>query len=274
MLRSLHLPLALCACLLTCVPAAIAQTLETPEAFEQVVNQGLREYQAGQYVQARASFERAHALAPSARTLRALGMTAVELRRYTAARMELEAALVDTRQPLTEAQRAEVTQMLTWMGSTLASVRVQAQPADARILVDGQTMESRLLLEPGPHQLRVEAEGYEPNEQRLQVVAGQDRTVEVSLARERLAELPSLAPEAQLTAANSASAPVFTQPSAEPARDRGGDSVLKKWWFWTAIGVVVVAGTTAAVVAASSGKHDSQPAEPAGTPVLALQVGH
>jgi hypothetical protein len=276
MLSSLHLPLALYALLLICVPVPMV-VAQAPSGFEQVVSEGLRAYQAGEYVEARASFERAHALSPSARTLRVLGMTAVELRRFTAARVELEAALVDTRQPLTESQRAEVAQMLTWLGSTLASVRVLVQPEAAHISVDGQAQEShdsRLLLEPGARELRVEADGYEPSRQVIELSAGEERTVEINLPRAQLAALPPLAPAAQLTAASeqSASRALFTGAGAEPVRDQDTGSVFEKWWFWTAVGAVVAASTTVAVVALSS-KHEV-PAESPGTKVLILRAGY
>jgi len=271
MLRSLHLTLALCASLLTCVPVGLAQTPSTT-SYEQVVSDGLRAYQAGQYPEARARFERAHALSPSARTLRALGMTAVELRQYTAARSELEAALADTRQPLTEAQRDEVTQMLTWMGSTLGTVRIATEPSTARILIDGLAAAGRCMLEPGPHELRVEAEGYEASEHRFDVTAGQERSFEVTLLRVPVAAVPPLTPATQLTAASQPAGSVFAQPVSGP-QDRSSGSVLEKWWFWTAIGVAVVAGTTVAVVAASSGKQDL-PADPPGTKVQILLGGH
>ena len=275
MLSTFHLPQALCALLLLCVPTFVtAQTSEEVVVFEGVVSDGLRAYQAGQYVEARTRFERAHALMPSARTLRALGMTAVELRNYTAARVELEASLVDTRQPLTAAQRGEVSQMLTWMGSTLASVQVRVQPEGARILIDAKPGEARLLLEPGAHVLRVEADGYEPNEQRLELQAGQDRTLDVELSRVLVSALPALAPQAQLTAAADFSQPsVFTQPSPPSPRDQDEGSVLGKWWFWTAVGAVVVAASTTVAVVALNDKHDTA-AEPPGTKVLVLTAGH
>ena len=272
MLSSLHLPLALCALLLTCVPTRMLAA-QAPGNFEQLVSEGLAAYQAGQYVEARASFERAHALSPSARTLRVLGMTAVELRRFTAARIELEAALADTRQPLSPSQRAEVTQMLTWLGSTLSKVRVLVQPQDARMFVDGQPAESPLLLEPGTHELRVEADGYAPSQQRLELPAGQEhqeheQTLVINLTRAQPL-MAAISPPLQLTAAPEPGPALFTQPS-QPVRDSG--SVLEKWWFWTAVGAVVVASTTVAVVALSS-KHDV-PVEPPGTKVLILRAGY
>ena len=238
------------------------------------MTEGLRAYQAGQYPEARASFERAHALSPSARTLRALGMTAVELRRYSAGRTELEAALADTRQPLTEAQRTEVTQMLAWMGSTLGTVRVATEPRDAHILIDGQLVEAVSLLEPGAHELKVEADGYESGRQPFDVAAGQERSLEVKLTRLSLAAVPPLAPAVQLTAAGTepSGAGVFAPRQPEPARDQPTGSVLGKWWFWTAVGAVLVAGTSVAVVAASSGSK-REAVEPPGTKVLILRAG-
>jgi tetratricopeptide (TPR) repeat protein len=270
MFRSSHLFLALCAFCWLCGRGALAQAPAAND-YETVVSEGLRAYQAGQYLAARASFEHAHALSPSARTLRALGMTAVELRRYSAAHAELEAALGDARQPLTEAQRGEVTQMLRWLESTLATLRMVVEPAGARVVVDGEPGRAPFLLEPGAHEVRVLADGYETSEQRLELAAAQERTLEVRLTPTPPLVAAALAPATQLTAAKAEpGAELFEQPS--PARDAGSGSVLHRWWFWTAIGVAVVAGTTLAIVAASGSEHQVA-AEPPGTKVLILRAG-
>jgi tetratricopeptide (TPR) repeat protein len=272
MLRPLYLSQFLCVLWLLCVQGAQAQA---PAAsvrgnYEQVVSEGLRAYQAGQYQEARASFERAHQLSPSARTLRALGMTAVELRRYTSARAELEAALADLRQPLTDTQRGEVMQMLSWLRSSMGTLHVVPQPREARVTVDAEVGPGPFTLEAGPHGVRVDAEGYEPSEQRVELAAGQEQKLEVRL-QPRAVAAAELAPSLQPAAAPEPAAPeLFGSQAAGQARDSGDGSVLEQWWFWTAVGAVVVVGATVAIVAASSGTREVS-VEPPATRVLVLR---
>jgi tetratricopeptide (TPR) repeat protein len=267
MLRLLCLSQILCALWLLCGQATQAQA--PIGNYEQVVSEGLRAYQAGQYQDARASFERAHAISPSARTLRALGMTAVELKRYGAARAELEAALADQRQPLTETQRGEVTQMLSWLGSSMGTLQVVADPRDARVAVDGEAGAGPFVLEPGSHSLRVDAEGHDPSEQQVELAAGQQKKLEVRL-RPRAVAAVELAPALQPVAA--AEPEIFGQPAAAQARDSSDGSLLGTWWFWTAVGAVVAVGATVAIVAASSGTREVA-VEPPATRVLVLRAG-
>src|SRR5215510_11512113 len=69
--------------------------------FDSLIGEAVREFAAENFVEARSLFERAHALEPNARTLRALGLCAFELKQYTQAASELDAALKDLRKPLT-----------------------------------------------------------------------------------------------------------------------------------------------------------------------------
>ena len=78
--RSLLLAVTLLASLpplrATAQPSARASTTE----YEAMITDGLAEFQAQRYAEARALFERAHALSPNARTLRGIGMVAFEMR--------------------------------------------------------------------------------------------------------------------------------------------------------------------------------------------------
>jgi tetratricopeptide (TPR) repeat protein len=247
--------------------AAAAQTppeVASDSAYEHAVDDGLAAFRATDYTKARAFFERAHELQPSARTLRALGLTAVELKHYTQGREELSAALTETRKPLTEAQRAEIDQMMTWMQAALATVEVHVAPAQALLEVDGQPAHARLspslLLEAGTHDFRATAAGYRAAEQSVELTAGQSTTLELVLTHAQLL------PQALAAAAPSAEqSPMFAQPTA--THHQQAKSVFERWWFWTAVGVVIVGGATATAVALSSSKTA---AEPAGIKVTSL----
>src|SRR5262245_32778468 len=92
--------------------AAQARGSSEDAEYRSVVEEALAEFNRGNWEEAAALFERAHRLNPSARTLRGMGLTAYEARRYVDATRHLSEALTETRRPLTPAQREEVTQTL------------------------------------------------------------------------------------------------------------------------------------------------------------------
>src|SRR5262245_44709083 len=89
--------------------AALAQA---PSDYDALLEQAVRASAEKRFLEARELFGRAHALSPSARTLRALGIVSVALADYTSAKRELEAALSDEVLPLTAEQRQEVSEIV------------------------------------------------------------------------------------------------------------------------------------------------------------------
>jgi len=257
-------------------PSPAPEASAPPSDYDSTVDRGLAAFSAGKFDEARALFERAHAQYPNARTWRALGLIAVEQKRFTRAQSELRAAVADQRHPLTESQRAELKQMLDWMDTSLATLRVHTEPPQARVEIDGQAAEPSNLVEPGKHVVRVAARGFEDQIATLEVAAAEVRDVTLSLIplpapdpRTATVTAPTV-PTPSETAAAAADAngerrPIFAEPvitpvSATPAEqaEAKSGSILKKWWFWTAVGVVVVAGGTAVAVAASSGGSEKK----------------
>ena len=151
------LPLLLAVLLLA--PRALAQ-----QDYETLVHKGIAEYERGHWLEARAFFERAHALAPSARTLRSLGMTAYELRSYVEASGYFEAALRSQERPLTETMRNQLQELLRETRTFIARLRVTLSPAGAELRVDGQPpvhdAQGDVLLEAGEHELSASAPGH------------------------------------------------------------------------------------------------------------------
>src|SRR6185436_3881290 len=94
-------------------PAASVATPDAPPEsvqaqYRDVVARAVAEFDGGRWAEARSLFLQAHALWPSARTLRTLGMTSFELRNYARALEELETSLRDERRPLPDDQRRQV----------------------------------------------------------------------------------------------------------------------------------------------------------------------
>ncbi len=140
----------------TSLAAAQAEPEDSPPPeYEQLVQQALEESAAGRFEEARVLFRQAHAVFPNARTLRGIGMVAFEVRDYPDAIRNLRQALAAERRPLTDAQRAEVTDTLERAYDFVGRYDLDAVPEGATILVDGHEAESdadrTLLLPVGRH---------------------------------------------------------------------------------------------------------------------------
>ena len=155
---------------------------QADSSYDVLIREALSEFNALNYAEARSLFERAHALRPNARTLRGLGITAFELKRYVQAIQELEAALVETRTALTAKQHAEVEALIDKARGFVGKVRLELTPPDADVLVDGQPAAgSELVLDLGEHQVSVRADGYRDETIKLVIDGGEQITRRVEL---------------------------------------------------------------------------------------------
>jgi hypothetical protein len=141
----------------------------------------------GNWDEAAALFTQAHALKPSARTLRGLGLSEFENRKYVLALVHCSAALADTRNPLNAEQRKELQSVITRASEFVARVTVALAPADAQLTVDGVTpfrdVAGNVLLDPGPHEL-VATVGALSERRRLEVLSGQQIALALTVRAE------------------------------------------------------------------------------------------
>jgi tetratricopeptide (TPR) repeat protein len=224
------------------VPALAQAQVAAPEDYEHVIARALTAYAGKRFDEARSLFEQAHTLQPSARTLRGLGLTAFALNRYTVAKPELEAALIDERKPLTREQRDEVIKFLTWMRTNLGTLRLEFSPAHAIALVDAAPVNpGSQLLELGAHALEVRANGYESREEHF--VLEHEKPLNLRIDLFRLPSDPAVVAEPQAQTRSTLLA------ANQPERD-ASPSLVEHWWFWTAL-AVVVGGSAVAIVAAT-----------------------
>lgn len=208
--------------------------------YRNVVEEALQEYNRGNWEEAAALFERAHRLNPSARTLRGMGLTAYEARRYVDAIRYLSEALTETRRALTAAQREEVSGTLERARRFVAHLRLKIGPSDARVTINGRPAEpdarGDVTTDPGLLDVEITADGYESALRRVRLTAGGQEELAVQLSRTRT-EAP---PAAQVTSSQPQMAPVAaTQPTPS---DSGGGAVGPLKWV---VGGVAVAGLIA-----------------------------
>ncbi len=248
-----------------CVAAALAIALHAAggraqsadEQYRRMVDDAVREFSAEHWEEARALFKRAHALSPSARTLRGMGMTAFELRMYVQALRELGAALAEKNKPLSPDMRASIQQLIAKAHEFVGRVTLVSEPPNAKLLVDGKEpqleADGSVLLDVGSHVVSATLDGYKPTNLRISVEGGVDQTVRVPMEPLlAIAAVPAIDP---LAGPKSAAPPTQPEPTTAPnaappastaATPRDGGSNLDTY-AWIAVAAGGAFGVTSAV---------------------------
>jgi hypothetical protein len=250
-------------------PASTEPSLAGAEpSYEALLDQAIGAFDTADFARARSLFEQAYALRPNARVLRGMGVAALRLERYSEAHRTLSQALKHPVQPLTAVQREEVTGLLSWMETTLATVRLKwtpAEPKEYELLVDGSVLkEATLWLTPGAHRVAVHAPGFGALDRNLTLAAEQHEVIELTLsARESSppsaqAQTVTPAAAAQSIVARELPPGAVDEPrvvernhdshALETRKDSDDDGVLTQPWFWVLAGAVAAGGVTAAVL--------------------------
>lgn len=220
------------------------------EAYATAIARAVQEFEFGHYAEARAAFRAAHELSPSARTLRGLGQSEFELRNYRESIALLRQALASKERPLGPALRQDALSLLHRAEAYVARYRLDLEPADARVLVDGVapadgadcpeaevacqdaggSHPTDLVLEVGDHVVLVRAEGYEDAQRELRVTGRTDAVLHIRL---------------------------------RPLSDASGEGpgFWRSGWTWTAIGAGVVAIAATTIALSLDGGERTRPTE-------------
>jgi tetratricopeptide (TPR) repeat protein len=255
--RRTALALALMFCPIWSVPAVVssvqAQEPIEPPAYRGVVREALAEYHAKNFNEARALFDEAHQLFPNARTLRGLGMTSFELRRYRESISFLEAALASQVKPLDGSLRAETERLLRRAERFVGKLNLTVAPASATLIIDGEPTEftpgQPLLVEIGDHTLEFRAEGYLQETRTLRIKGRENETWDVLLVAEPAPPPPRVATPVE--AARTLDDQTLTEPEPAVADRARGRPLYKNPWLWSGVGAVVLASTVTAIVLAT-----------------------
>ena len=150
--------------------------------YRSVAERGVAAFNENDLAAARQHFERATEILPNPRVHRLLGRVALAEGNHVEAAQLFHRALSaeDAGHPLSERLRRQVeTELLPEARAHVAEYRVELEPADAILRVDGEAavlVGDRLILDPGAHAVVAEAPGFETLRERLQAEAG-DREV-------------------------------------------------------------------------------------------------
>ena len=217
--------------------------------YAELLKEGVSEFSAGNWAEARLLFVKAHALSPTARTFRGLAVCDFELRHYATAVREFESALRDVRRPLTAELRGQVEHALERARQYVPRYKLRL-PSDFRALrVDGEEVEigvdKELMLDPGTHALRLERNSAEPVER--EVVAEVGTQAELSFEPKQAIATPSEVAKA------SDKAEEVPAPYLPPQ----GGSARPRTFTWVAAGFTAVFGAgIAAFGLTAKAKHD------------------
>ena len=203
--------------------------------YRRAIDEAIAAFDGSDFARARAAFERAHALSPSARTYRGIGITAFRQGDFLAASSALRSALEDQRKPLTAEQRTEVTDLQTKAAERLGHVTIRVSPGTATVRLDGRVVEAGREIEvtTGKHVFRGDRAGYLPVERERDVGAGAPITVALELG------LREAAPPARRDLAPAHPAPA---PDEGAAPSKHGERL----WTWVALGAAPVLGAVSA----------------------------
>jgi tetratricopeptide (TPR) repeat protein len=226
-------------------PGGTKETDEPP-GYKAAVEVAISEFDQGNFAEAKAQFQRAHALSPSARTLRGIGMSDFELRDYVSAIDNLKEALRSHERRLEGPLRQQTLELLQRAESYVGTVHLHVDPPSAVVVLDGfgvRTPPDGLMrLGVGEHTIEVRASQH-VTERRALKVSGQE-TIELTVAL----------------------APVSSTNPGSLAHDER-TPVYKRWWLWTTVGVVAAAGAvTAAILLTRDKGRDNEPLTTANTP--------
>jgi len=166
--------------------SADAAAQVAPPEYESVLGQALDAHARGDFEAARIFMERAHALEPSARTLRGLGIVAFAQRRHLAAIRYLDESLSSEVKALPPDLRKSVEELLGHAWSQVGRYEVRLDPPTGDFLVDGLAPDLyaplTVVLEPGAHQITARATGRASYELSLDVNPGARETLHLVLA--------------------------------------------------------------------------------------------
>lgn len=195
-----------------------APTGDASSEYRQLIKQALDEFQRGNWDEAAGLFAQAHRVSPSARTLRGMGLSAFEGRRYVDSLEQLRAALLSEVNPLTPAQRQEVADTVARAEHYVAKLQLTVTPQSAEVFVNGEAVpnnggERLILLDPGLVEIRAVSPGHQLELRQLRMISGANQHIELRLAPTSGEPLTPTAADASAhtsTSANKGSFPYTT----------------------------------------------------------------
>lgn len=218
-----------------------ADSTEQARAYADARREGVREYRAGNYHEARTLLLQAHSLFPNAGTLRALGMVEFELRNYVRSAELLDRALTSSVRPLNADLRAKTQALCLRARAFVATLVLRPTPKNALVTIDGERLvgeSARVPLSIGEHEVAFAATGFLSVTRKVRVSGGEELALSVTLM------------------------PIADEPRLN-TRDGRPRRLYRSAWLWSAVAAVAVgSGTAIAIGVARRGDDWNGPRVP------------
>jgi len=237
------------------VPVALAPSSARAEdpAVEQLLSRGIELRQQSKDDEALATFERAHALAPSGRTRAQVALAEQALGLWVRAERDLEAALA-TSDPWVARQRPALEGALVVVRRHVGSLEVRG-PDGAEVVLDGVALgvlpaARPFRVEAGRRALEVRAPGHHSAGRVVEVAPGGTARETVTLVAidTRAAAPAAPVPPAVPGGEGKSTPPPTTAPTPEAVADPGRTQRLVGWSLLGGGGVLAVTGAVALLV--------------------------
>jgi tetratricopeptide (TPR) repeat protein len=197
--------------------SAPAKDANAPPGYDEAIDIAFKEFELGNYPEARSRFLEAHKLFPSARTFRAIGMVEYELKNYGDAIDALEKALASKVKALEGTARMATEELLDRAKGYVARIALDINPGVATVIVDGVPVElgmgGVLILQVGDHNLEFRAPGRLVERRQLKINGGEEKKLQIVL-------------------------PPAVEANGQPKKE--ARPLYKNPWLWAAVGVVAV----------------------------------
>jgi tetratricopeptide (TPR) repeat protein len=165
--------------------SASAHAQQITDEYGESIAKALQEFELGHWTEAKVFFLRAHAIRPSARTLRGLGLACYESRNYVEAIDYLTQAIGSAVQPLTPGMRNAAASLIAEARQFVMLAHIELEPAAAELRVDGRLTvlapDGSTLLDPGEHELSASAPGYARLRRRVNTEGGSETQLHLIL---------------------------------------------------------------------------------------------
>lgn len=251
--RWLSTPMRLSLVLSVCLAlgsSSVASAQDPREQARQLFQDGVAQFDAGEFQSALRAFEEAYRIAPHPSVRINIANCLEQLGRYSEALASYRTFLEETQGTLKPAERAEIERAVERLQSRFGILDVELSPADAQLTVDGdvptRSPTGQIAVTPGNHVVRAALDGYDPAQQVVNVTGGSTQSVQLTLERSEPLPTPVASAAVELDTDRAPAQPEPEQPK----------SSLRPWVWISAGATVALAGGFAATAVMTMGAQN------------------
>jgi len=241
---------------------AEAQTAKEKSKASALLKEGAKLLGNKDYAEALQKFEDAYAVVPSPKILFNVGLANEGLARPARAMRAFNEYLAGATSD-TDQRRKEAADHIAYLKSKVALLTIRADVDGAHVTVDGEDsgttpLSNAIALEPGNHQIVVQAAAGKPWTKAIKAIAGSSMQLDAIVK-----DAPAPVVTSPVVATSASTVPTTSNSPPDAARDasngltqtaaqsKDDEPIYHKGWFWGVAGAVVVVGVVTAIVIGS-----------------------